>query len=292
MPAAWICATITLAARLLMLHEPIGDLVKPYLHSMVLWPEGAWIDGVYWSLAVELSFYAIVFAMLLARASRLLPLLAWGLSFLTAGYLLLGAGHAGTASGGWWMVNQHAELLLLRHGAFFAAGIWLYRSSQGQLTLAGWAGLVLALGVGGSEIWIKAGEVMSAEAHAALGQPRLAPLLVWSAAMVGLFAFSRWPKAFTPRSKRVQSVFKRIGGATYPLYLVHQIVGVALLRLLVERGLAPPIALVCAIAAMLALAFALSIHAEPAVRGVLRGRLDQLELTLAGLASRRGHGRP
>src|SRR5579872_7463820 len=60
-PAAWCCATLTFIVK-------GGDELVPYLHSMALLPKGPWIDDVYWTLSVEIAFYALVFLLLCFNA--------------------------------------------------------------------------------------------------------------------------------------------------------------------------------------------------------------------------------
>jgi hypothetical protein len=61
-PAAWICASLTLTVR----WGETG-VAGDYLRSLVLWPTGPWIDGVYWTLGIELVFYAAIICVLLAK---------------------------------------------------------------------------------------------------------------------------------------------------------------------------------------------------------------------------------
>src|SRR5690606_17049578 len=70
-PAAWVCATITLLAWLL-----IDDTMRPlslfamYVRSVAFFPTGAWIDSVYWTLGVEIAFYTLIFFLLMAGRQR------------------------------------------------------------------------------------------------------------------------------------------------------------------------------------------------------------------------------
>lgn len=51
-PAAWLCALLTFGIA----GASSGELIR----SLVLWPVGPWVDGVYWTLAVEIMFYLAV----------------------------------------------------------------------------------------------------------------------------------------------------------------------------------------------------------------------------------------
>jgi hypothetical protein len=41
----------------------VGDLLPRYLRSMTLYPKGSWTDD-YWTLAIEVTFHAVIFGVL------------------------------------------------------------------------------------------------------------------------------------------------------------------------------------------------------------------------------------
>ncbi|WP_374575552.1 acyltransferase family protein [Phenylobacterium sp.] len=126
LPAAWICATITLLARAGLGGDALGGLAAPYARSMTLWLSGPWIDGVYWSLAVEIVFYALVALLLILGRFALLPKVAWALTGAAGAFILLDRAPQLHAHAVWRAIEAHADVLLLEHGAFFAIGIWLW----------------------------------------------------------------------------------------------------------------------------------------------------------------------
>lgn len=88
-PAAWICATITLSVSLLIGYNYPDGPVVPFFNSIVLSPFGPWIDGVYWTLGIEITFYmAIAFAILIKHI-RLIEIIA----------MIIGCVHATTMIG-------------------------------------------------------------------------------------------------------------------------------------------------------------------------------------------------
>ena len=59
-PAAWICSTMTAVVLVAAdMFSPVG-----YIKSMLLWPKGKWVTGAYWTLGIEMAFYALVFLLL------------------------------------------------------------------------------------------------------------------------------------------------------------------------------------------------------------------------------------
>jgi peptidoglycan/LPS O-acetylase OafA/YrhL len=78
---------------------------------------------------------------------------------------------------------------------------------------------------------------------------------------------------------RIAAVFRTIGLATYPLYLLHDLVGVILIRALTELGCGRFVALIGAIAFALGASLLIAIRIEPFVREWLRRILDRLRET-------------
>src|SRR5262249_4271379 len=64
MPAVWIVAPITLATLLLVGSAAPATLAEMFCRSVTLFPFGPWIDVVYWTLPIEILFYASVLALL------------------------------------------------------------------------------------------------------------------------------------------------------------------------------------------------------------------------------------
>ena len=278
-PAAWICATVTLIVRLMMGETFLPALDVEYLRSLVLWPRGAWIDGVYWSLAVEIAFYAIVFCLLLTANFRRLPLVAWGLTLVSGAFLTVAMlKQMGLAAPGAWFdtVTAQADLIPLRHGAFFAIGIWLWMLSNRSLPRSAWVGLGLAFAFGILEIEMRAIDLRTLEATVAASQPLIAPVIVWLTAVGLIIACTRRPEAFAPRTEAGRNRLKLAGKVTYPLYLVHSAAGAATMRWLIEAGIPPYLALLAAIAIVLGIATLVAVYGEPAVRKPLAMGLDAL----------------
>lgn len=278
-PAAWVCATITLVVLLMAGENFWQDLQAPYLRSLVLWPKGEWIDGAYWSLAVEIAFYTLVFCLLLTRNFRKLPLLAWGLALTSAAYLsLVWLKQSGVAPMGGWFdaVMAQAEFLPLRHGVYFAVGIWVWRLSNRAMTPMAWAGLAIAMGFAVLEIEMRAWEIETVEAIASAGQPLITPAILWVAAVGFMIACTRRPEHFTPRTEATRARLRLAGKITYPLYLVHSAVGAGSMRWLIDIGLSPYLALLGAVAIVLGLAAGVALYAEPMARKPLNAGLDAL----------------
>ncbi|MET0338438.1 MAG: acyltransferase, partial [Caulobacter sp.] len=122
-PAIWVCSTITLGAVALV-TGPDSETLKLYARTLALpfFPKAPWIDSVYWTLIVELVFYAMIFALLLMDAVRKIGAFAMTLGMVSS---TMWFAHAGGLLSG-FVDSWAAHLSLLRHGCFFAAGVLLW----------------------------------------------------------------------------------------------------------------------------------------------------------------------
>ncbi len=288
-PAVWICATISLIAWLTWSTIDQHEILVRYLRSMVLWVRGPWIEGVYWSLAVEIVFYALVFWVLVASRIVRFTAIPWLLTTLSTLYSIphtapaffeheLGAALLGK-------IEWYSGLTLMRYGAFFAIGIWLWLLNRGAMTPLRYAGMALAIGLGMFEIvWRAEGAPWEFAAH--MAYPIWAPVLFWLCGVGLIAAVALAPHVFEVRSQLGQRILRRIGLMTYPLFLVHAGVGTALVGLLTGAGLDRWTTLAIVVAAMLALSYVVCAVLEAGLRKLLRGVLDAGERLLKRLVPR------
>jgi peptidoglycan/LPS O-acetylase OafA/YrhL len=212
-PAFWICCSATFAGSWLVARSGQGVPVRTYLLNMTMVSGVAAVpavDGVYWSLLVELKFYALVLlAMALRQMGRLKVLLAsWlGLSLLS---LLRPLPIVST-----WLVPEWAP--------YFIAGATMYLASQEGLSA------------------YKAAVIATCYALAVVGLAKGLPELEANLHMhISLAAASAVLAAFfgatllvsTGATARFGSVrWMLFGSLTYPIYLLHQRLGYWLLTL-------------------------------------------------------------
>lgn len=256
-PAAWVCATVTFCLVWAVELIPVDQAVRSYLRSVALWPRGPWIDQVYWSLRVELSFYALVMTLLVLDRFRNIEPVMEVVGTVSTVFCIV----ALTATGGhqWPLFSWYGEILLLGHGHSFALGVTFWLTTQSAMTprrmrfcLVYCAGIAVVL-------LTREGKLM-------------ASLLF--AASLGAFYLSTQYNALAVRYLGAGGVrLARIAGLmTYPLYLLHDIAGAIMIRWLVRYANLPDtLALAAAIIGLLALSFAVAMVAEPRIRPVIRG---------------------
>ena len=279
LPAAWVCATLTFAVLLAM---GVGSWAG-WLRSVAFWPLGDAVDPSYWTLGIEAAFYLLIAWRLRGGgAPERIERVAWWIGGASLAFWLAQVA-LGTVDGT-WMKERLAQLLLLPHGAFFAVGILLHAWHRAGASPARMLGLGLFLGAGVIEIVAHA--VDQAKDLGVSANPT-APLLVFGFG-IGVIAGCRWLQSLFPgegrgpatgRShlgpglRRGTGVAATLGLMTYPLYLLHQQIGAAVVGAFGSKAF--PAALVLVIA----LSWLVVRYAEPPLRrviGALSARRDPL----------------
>lgn len=209
------------------------------LHGLLKIPH---VDGVYWTLEIELIFYCMAFLLYISgRLERshqfLLILLALRLLYFLSSEI------AGVELS--WTVSH---LLILPYIAWFALGIMIYRriALPCQSPRMDWLVLMAAIVVLG--IVDGAGVALLAISFTTL---------LWAAAN-GRLAILR------------NRVLSWLGAISYTLYLLHENIGWGVIRLAEQKGFAPNISIAVAICLVLLMATALSYSVERPVMKWLR----------------------
>ena len=279
-PAVWICATIALLAWLLVDAgmRPLS-LLAMYLRSVMFFPVGAWIDSVYWTLGVEICFYALMFVLLLIDRQRWIKPLMCCIGLLST---LFWIGYTFAAqdknsllfelfSEVQW--SRLSQLLLIQHGVFFAFGVVLWSHLLKQPARSHFAWLALFAVGGCLQI---AGESLLKLEKTGMSFSPLTPCLIWLMAMLFFWIV-------VANNARVQQLptwclqlLRRLGLMTYPLYLLHSVTGGALLGALVEVGIPTELALTSSVVFVMALSWWISKVPEPALQKATRALLEGL----------------
>jgi peptidoglycan/LPS O-acetylase OafA/YrhL len=269
-PGAWICATLTAIALLLLGQTGGRHLFRQWASSMILSPFPPWIDPVYWTLGIEIVFYAAIFLLLSLHRFDRLELLAWIMGGVSALYWVLGTAFAHD------FVSQHLwnrilELSLVSYGCYFATGVMAYIISRNGPSFTRILAIALFVGAGLIEIGYKV-EDATRLFHSA--QSAYWPRLCFLAATFLIFVSMRFKVQSAHPAARTLRIF---GLATYPLYLFHQIIGAALLRLAVARGLSQTWALVFSLMTCVVGSLVIAGLIEPPLQALLRRFFDRAE---------------
>lgn len=282
-PAVWICATITLIAWLLIaVGNPIAHL-RAYANSIAFVPMPMWIDSVYWTLGVEIAFYAVVFGLVAYQRFGWLKPLMCGIGLISSLFWLgywLAAIHPDSALFALFNALQWsrvAQLSLLHHGVFFAIGVLLWFQLMRQRSASQLAWLFVFF-IGGC-LQIAAESDLKFEKTGLSTSPLLA-CGVWLLSMVVLYEMVRNNRHLQALPVPGLQLLRRLGLVTYPLYLLHNVTGGALLGALVGWGMDTIDALLCTILLVIALSWWISVTPEPALQKAARSTLTALNAAL------------
>lgn len=277
-PAAIICATISLVAAILVNYASYPELFVAYIKSVTLWPQGPWLDDSYWTLAIELFFYALVFILISFDKFHLIARLAIGIGLISIGSNIIALLHQ---SAGAALIphilfkiqdSRVADLLLLNHGMFFALGVflWLQLMKSPAKQHIFWCCIFTAAGC------VQIAATVGSFAAKGADMPFYVPLVIWLLALGIIVSSVVLNPVFAKAPDWLRITLRRMGLMTYPLYLLHQNVGLALIGQLTKMGIHPYISLGVGIAFAFSASWAISVYLEPHVQKAMKSVLTNL----------------
>ena len=250
-PTIAMCAFVGFAV-LAVLHLSIGDTspIILLLKTLMLYPAPPWVDGVYWTLVVEVQFYLIVLVMLLFASDKYFEWLAWALVSLSATYLWLSM-HG--------MVRPISNVYIPRFASYFALGIafWLIWGDGINFRRGLLVGFAMICA------WF--------ELKTLYRDVAIQAICTWALGMIAIIAALK----FEFRGSRSM---RTIGLMTFPFYLLHDVVGASLLRLAPETGRYQALAI--AFAVVIALSWTvywLDQLVRPTVAALAAAKSEQVE---------------
>ncbi len=291
-PAVWFCAPIALFISLCLDAFPLSEAPTRIVRSSLLWPKGNWVDGVYWTLGIEMSFYFLVYLLLkFAPRRSIIPMLVclgtvsstywlgqfmaqsvWGISIIPE-FLRQGG------------ANRYMELSLIPHGCFFAIGGLAWNVlCNGR---SRWLWLAIGFCTLGAVVEIQSANEIK-QSWTGISTIIALPQLIWIASMVFLWvsvAKRDWMAQFIP-----VAAVRSMGKMTYPFYLLHTTVGCAVLFEFGLLGANRWVALAASLFITLVASYAVAQMIEPAIKNTLAKILDarlSSTLKMPGLNFRR-----
>ncbi|MBB6598751.1 acyltransferase [Luteimonas sp. MC1825] len=212
-PAFWACCTLTFLAILAIGGTRFSATFGQYLANMTMMSEFIGvesIDGVYWSLFVEIRFYAMVALLLVLGRIRQAPAFMVGWLLVALALTLV-------------PVDGPRRWLAVDSAAYFVAGaacylVWSDGLSRGRVAmlLASWA-----LAVYQAIRWVPRFDAhyrttLDLAVVAAIITAFFVVMVLVSLRLTGAFGARRWVA---------------LGALTYPLYLLHQNIGFMLFNI-------------------------------------------------------------
>jgi peptidoglycan/LPS O-acetylase OafA/YrhL len=252
---------------LLALHVDLRqEIWTRYVDSMTLSPFGPWVDGVYWTLGIEIVFYALILGLIAANGFRKLIVFCYVIGAMSAAYWLIGAiAFPSFQLAHLW--DRLLQLSLIEHGVYFALGMLVYCVTVGERLSRHAAFVAVLLPAAAVEIHTKA---LDNNLTFQSSESDFVPITIFLLAFVAILASLRW-RANEATARRL-----RVAGlATYPLYLIHDVIGSAVIRLSAGFGFNRYPALVVAVTLCIGASWLVAAVLEQPLRRLLGAAFDR-----------------
>ena len=170
-----------------------------------------YVDGVYWTLAIEWKFYALMFLLIAAGQLARIEWFLWLWALACAGYTL-------------HRVEWLDTYLIAAWGAYFVAGAAFYRSCAAGWNLSRAALVLVALG-----LCIVQARQFAADLAAVHGVAFEA--LVVTIVIASFFCFvAMLPIGARSMRRMIPRWTVTLGALSYPIYLLHQQIGAVVIQ--------------------------------------------------------------
>jgi peptidoglycan/LPS O-acetylase OafA/YrhL len=286
MPAVWICASLVFMVLAIGSLVPFRELSLLYVKTLVLFPEGPWIDPVYWSLCIEVVFYGFILCLLLVNRFCQVAFFMGAIGIASALiWMMIGISDLMPSLFGSFLAilervySWKAELLLVRHGCLFALGVYLWLLMFKGVTRCRLS-IASACFVGGFIEVLNTARDQAIEVG--MNLPRVGPATIWAIFMIMIIASIGMNDRMQARAGWLAPVVRMLGLMTYPLYLIHQTVGTALMRTLYHLGMPRFPALFLGAAVCISISGIIATAFEP----LFKQRLRPVFVSIAGWLDR------
>lgn len=281
-PMCVLCALVAAGAAIWMDALPLWRIGRDVLETITFFPvthTTEYIDDPFWTLSVEVVFYALVAVLIAVGRLRLLPRVMAVVGGTSTVYWSLVTADPFWSGRVWLLVHKSLQHLsfypgtLLLHGCFFSTGVLLWDLMLGpsRAERQGRHMVALAVSIVGClmEIWY----------HATIAAPYLEMTFPqWGAATIWLVTVGLvvWSVHFNTALQhriglRGVNLLRAMGLVTYPLYLLHNRLGFTITMKL-HAALGWYGAFTVAVVSVVLLAAALALSIDPAIQGQLKRR--------------------
>jgi peptidoglycan/LPS O-acetylase OafA/YrhL len=279
-PAAWIAAILSFVILLVVPREIYmenGVKVYPggraFVSSLTLL-NGYFLASAYWTLQIELAFYLLVWLSLLTGGRVTLIALARALILLSCPYLVAYSAHAAGLVNWPWLDLEWGlkNALLVRHGPFFAIGIYIWWIAERRgIAQFDRVLIAVALLLAAIEIALRAADGIPS----IIKFVTVSSILAFASALPAIYLSMRHRGPLN-LSAGIKNALRAAGLMTYPFYLLHETVGGFVLHQAGNYGLSLTLSISAALAATGVVAYAICMFAEPWLARRLRGPVSRL----------------
>jgi peptidoglycan/LPS O-acetylase OafA/YrhL len=231
-PCVWICATITLLFVLFTNSDNTYSLWIRYMKSMIFFPKGDQIDASYWTLGIEVSFYFYIWLLLVSNKFDKFWIFITILLIVSSIYNVALTLVDNPQS----YIKRSFDLILLRHGCEFAMGSLIYKISKNNFSFKNYyIYLLLVLGFIGSSFEVVYSSLNLIKYGHEYKTTTL--IVIWGMiffTFIMVIAYNDKISALVSPTNAKH--IRQLGMMTYPLYLIHQVVGGVILNKLTVAG--------------------------------------------------------
>ena len=257
-PVALVCATISFLVSIIISLKSPDSLFQEYVRTVLFDPIGPWIDGVYWTLGIEITFYALIAAAIGLRLRERIEIICCAMGFFSSALWIA------NSLGYFPWIYLRTSQLLGAYGVYFACGVVIFQGTTkgwryyrivvgSSLLAAGYLGIVLTA----PELILLAGGGSSVHL----------PAIIWLLAVLTMICGTQADlviqRTIGPLTQRA---IRFLALTTYPLYLLHDLVGASVMKYLLEMRINQWVSLSVSCLLMIALASIITAFVEQAVR--------------------------
>lgn len=243
--------------------------IKNFLANMTMQPfafGGFPIDGSYWSLSVELKFYILIGILLLLNSYKYLETI----SLVLSGFVGLGA---------------VTGVLPFNWSSYFLAGIIFYFIYTEGLSKIRFVSLILS-GIASVIYAVSRVPELSSAYHTAFNPVTIASLVISFYVLFLILSLRKFDnilnKYLTDKQKNLLVIF---GSLTFPVYLLHQVIGHIALNKLDSFFAHPYWALAITVCFITALSYTLNLFVERQGRDIILKISKKIENGFKGTRS-------
>ncbi len=258
-PTLWIAIILTGSVMFWYDQAPLSLEVHNWLLNFALigsYVGVPYVDGVYWSLLVELKFYFLVFVVLLfGRIHQMVPLL---LGWLVVTFILTFS-PVRIPYAGFFFFPEWSH--------YFIAGATFYLARRDGFDLAKWilltGSLILSVYIG----------ITTLDHPTQKYQTEFSPMVV-GGLIISFYVFFLLISLKKTKLFNVPWMLK-FGALTYPLYLIHQNIGYVVLHKLGDQ-VNPYALLITLLVVMIVLSYVINEFAEQKLNRFVKAKVEQL----------------
>lgn len=222
-PAAVICSVISFL--ILLQYQGFSlELLVTFIKSFFLYIQGPYLATAYWTLPIEIAFYALIYIVIKYWSINYINKAIVILTLFSSLYIFLYSLHlfeyiyAPFLEFGYGVAN----MTLLRHGIYFSMGVILYLHFHKESDSLLGKVFLLALASSFLEIASRAVEVNDKVKSISFIESFLIPVVIFGLFIILIF-FVIIKEEIIP--SRYQRFVRAIGLSSYPIYLIHEVLG-------------------------------------------------------------------